>query len=85
MIYMKFLFLYIAETDPVKSKILRDVISFYLSKAEICKYRNEAQQLDLDMAKIKEDTALDNTMIDDSSVTTEKKHQSSSQQNCCIQ
>jgi hypothetical protein len=34
------------------------------------------------MAKIKEDSALDNTMIDESNVN---KQQSSSQQNCCIQ
>ncbi|CAF4811236.1 unnamed protein product, partial [Rotaria sp. Silwood2] len=37
------------ETDPVKSKILRDVISFYLDKAEMCKSKHEAQQLDIDM------------------------------------
>jgi len=46
------------------------VISFYLNRAEICKTKNEAQQLDIDMAKIKEDSALDSTMVDDN---TEKK------------
>ncbi|CAF4079500.1 unnamed protein product [Adineta steineri] len=71
------------ETDPVKSKILHDVISFYLSKAELCKNKNEAQQLDINMAKIQEDSVLDNTMLDESNVNTEKK--STSQQNCCLQ
>ncbi len=60
-------------------------ISFYLSKAEACKIKNEAQQLDIDMANIREDSALDNTMIDESNIDTEKKQQSSSQQNCCLQ
>ncbi|CAF1430160.1 unnamed protein product [Adineta steineri] len=71
------------ETDPVKSKILHDVISFYLSKAELCKNKNEAQQLDINMAKIQEDSVLDNTMLDESNVNAEKK--STSQQNCCLQ
>ncbi|CAF1537112.1 unnamed protein product [Adineta steineri] len=71
------------ETDPMKSKILHDVISFYLSKAELCKNKNEAQQLDINMAKIQEDSVLDNTMLDESNVNTEKK--STSQQNCCLQ
>ncbi|UJR09810.1 hypothetical protein I4U23_014036 [Adineta vaga] len=71
------------ETDPEKSKILHNVISFYLSKAELCKAKNEAQQLDIDMAKIKEDSALDNTMLDDSNTNSEKK--STAQQNCCVQ
>ncbi|CAF1052630.1 unnamed protein product [Adineta steineri] len=71
------------ETDPVKSKILHDVISFYLSKAELCKNKNEAQQLDINMAKIQEDSILDNTMLDESNVNAEKK--STSQQNCCLQ
>jgi serine/threonine protein kinase len=74
------------ETDPGKSKILHNVISFYLNKAEICKSKNEAQQLDNDMAKIREDSALDNTMIDESNLNSDKKQQSSSsQQNCCLQ
>ena len=89
--------IFIAETDPDKSKILHNVvsilfigfrsslllrfvqISFYLSKAEQCKAKNEAQQLDIDMAKIQEDTALDNTMLDDS------RTKSATQQNCCLQ
>jgi len=54
------------------------VISFYLNKAEICKSRNEAQQLDIDMAIIREDSALDSTMVDENA---EKKQQ----QNCCLQ
>jgi len=37
------------------------------------------------MAKIKEDTALDNTIVDESNINTEKKQQSASQQNCCLQ
>lgn len=37
------------------------------------------------MAKIKEDSALDNTMLDESNINSEKKQQSSSQQNCCLQ
>jgi hypothetical protein len=37
------------------------------------------------MANIREDSALDNTMIDESNIDTEKKQQSSSQQNCCLQ
>jgi hypothetical protein len=56
-----------------------------LTKAELCKNQNESQQLDLDMAKIKEDSALDNTMIDESNINTEKKQQSSAPQNCCLQ
>lgn len=48
-----------------------------MNKAEVCKSRNEAEQIDIDMEKIKEDTALDNTMLDES----EKKQQ----QNCCLQ
>ncbi|CAF1426159.1 unnamed protein product [Adineta ricciae] len=67
------------ETDPDKSKILHNVISFYLSKAEQCKAKNDAQQLDIDMAKIQEDSALDNTMLDDS------RTKSATQQNCCLQ
>jgi hypothetical protein len=37
------------------------------------------------MAKIIEDSALDNTMIDESNANIDKKQQSSSQQNCCLQ
>jgi hypothetical protein len=38
------------------------------------------------MAKIREDSALDNTMIDESNLNSDKKQQSSSsQQNCCLQ
>ncbi|CAF0850771.1 unnamed protein product [Rotaria sordida] len=73
------------ETDPGKSKILHDVISFYLNKAEICKDKNEAQQLDIDMEKIKKDNALDNTMLNESNFITERQQQASSQQNCCLQ
>ncbi|CAF1608588.1 unnamed protein product [Rotaria sp. Silwood1] len=73
------------ETNPVKSKILRDVISFYLNKAEICKNKHESQQLDIDMEKIKEDSALDNTMLNESNINTEGKQRASSQQNCCLQ
>lgn len=73
MLYIKFFFLISAQ------------ISCYLSKAEVCKNKNEAQQLDIDMAKIKEDSALDNTMIDELNINTEKEQQSSSRQNCCIQ
>ncbi|CAF4003314.1 unnamed protein product [Rotaria sordida] len=73
------------ETDPVKSKILHDVISFYLNKAEICKDKNEAQQLDIDIEKIKENTALDNTMLNESNFITERQQRASSHQNCCLQ
>ncbi|CAF1403272.1 unnamed protein product [Rotaria sordida] len=73
------------ETDPVKSKILHDVISFYLNKAEICEDKNEAQQLDIDIEKIKEDTALDNTMLNESNFITERQQRASSHQNCCLQ
>jgi len=37
------------------------------------------------MAKIKEDTALDNTIVDESNINTEKKQQSATQQNCSLQ
>ena len=55
-------------------------ISFYLSKAELCKSKNEAQQLDIDMAKIKEDSALDQTMLDESHLTPDRNRE-----NCCLQ
>ena len=55
-------------------------ISFYLNKAELCKSKNEAQQLDIDMAKIKEDSALDQTMFDESNLNPDKN-----QQNCSLQ
>ncbi len=71
--------------DVICYNFLFAQISFYLSKAELCKNKNEAQQLDIDMAKIKEDTALDNTIVDESNINTEKKQQSATQQNCCLQ
>ncbi|CAF3330637.1 unnamed protein product [Rotaria socialis] len=73
------------ETDPAKSKILHNMISFYLNKAELCKNKNEAQQLDIDMENIKEDSALDSTMLNESNVDTEKKQRSNGQQNCRLQ
>ncbi|CAF1329122.1 unnamed protein product [Adineta steineri] len=63
--------------------LILELISFYLSKAELCKNKNEAQQLDINMAKIQEDSVLDNTMLDESNVNAEKK--STSQQNCYLQ
>ncbi|CAF4940732.1 unnamed protein product, partial [Rotaria socialis] len=52
---------------------------------ELCKNKNEAQQLDIDMENIKEDSALDSTMLNESNVDTEKKQRSNGQQNCRLQ
>ncbi|UJR36282.1 hypothetical protein I4U23_029012 [Adineta vaga] len=72
------------ETDPTKKKILRDVITHFLSKAELSKQRNETQRIDLTIEKIKQDAASDNT-IHDEIVNDEKKQQSIPQQTCCLQ
>ncbi|CAF2028174.1 unnamed protein product [Rotaria magnacalcarata] len=73
------------ETDPVKSNILHNMISFYLNKAELCKNKNEAQQLEIDMENIKDDSALDSTMLNESNTDTEKKQRANGQQNCRLQ
>jgi len=75
-----------AQTDPTKIKILRDMISHYLTKAESCKQRSETQRLDLAIEKIKEDTAGDTTIIEnpmlDELINEDKKQQSPSQPSC---
>lgn len=52
---------------------------------ETCKDKHESQQLDMNIAKIKEDSALDATMIDESNMNADKKQSSASAQNCCLQ
>ncbi|CAF3711691.1 unnamed protein product [Rotaria sordida] len=72
------------ETDPTKIKVLRNVISHYLNKAESCKQRREAQRLDLAIEKIKQDSENDVTIMNES-IDEEKKQPSSLQQTCHLQ
>ncbi|CAF1513209.1 unnamed protein product, partial [Rotaria sordida] len=79
-----FIFSSTAETDPTKIKVLRNVISHYLNKAESCKQRREAQRLDLAIEKIKQDSENDVTIMNES-IDEEKKQPSSLQQTCHLQ
>ncbi|CAF1930144.1 unnamed protein product [Rotaria magnacalcarata] len=72
------------EIDPNKIKILKDVISHYLTKAELCKQRCETQRLDLAIEKIKQDAANDATLTNESTVE-EKKQKLPLQQTCRTQ
>ncbi|CAF4063258.1 unnamed protein product [Rotaria magnacalcarata] len=72
------------EIDPNKIKILKDVISHYLTKAESCKQRCETQRLDLAIEKIKQDAANDATLTNESTIE-EKKQKLPLQQTCRTQ
>ena len=51
-----------------------------MNKAEVSKNEHVSQQLDRDMANIKEDTGLNTTHLDEATVNIDSKNQ-----NCCLQ
>jgi len=73
-----------SETNPIKKKILHDVISFYLTKAEQSKRMAENEELDNEMKKIKEENINDQTLNGTATITTNDDITSGEKQQHCL-